>query len=68
MYEHIFMENINNLYKSSGNFDNQQQYKSIIEAYMVSTPEVFAENTHMPPCPYATVKNPSARKPLHQYS
>ena len=38
MYEHRCLGNIKNLYKSAGQFDDQQQYKVIIEAAMVSTP------------------------------
>ena len=37
MYEHRFLENIKKLYKYAVKFDDQQPYKSIIEAAMVST-------------------------------
>ena len=40
----------------------------IIEAYMVSTSEGFTENRPLSPGPYVTVKNPSARKLLHQFT
>ena len=33
------------LYKSSGKFDYQQQYKSILEVAMVSTPEGLTDNS-----------------------
>ena len=35
---------------------------------MVSTPEVFTENSPMTLSQYLTVKNPSVRKSLHQFS
>ena len=47
MYEHKCLENINESYKSAGKFDEQQQYKAILEAAMVSTPEFFTENSPM---------------------
>ena len=39
IFEHIFLQNINKLYKHAGKCDDQQQIKYIIEADMVSTPE-----------------------------
>ena len=42
MCEHRCMENIKKLYKSAVNFDYQKQYKAIIEAATVSTPEGFS--------------------------
>ena len=45
MYEHICLENINKLYTSDGKWDNQQQYKDILEAAMVSTTERFTEKS-----------------------
>ena len=38
---------INNLYKSSGKCDDQLHYKAIIKAAMVSTTEVFTDNSTM---------------------
>ena len=49
LYEHKFLENIKKLYKKSGKCDYQQQFKYIIEATMVSTPEEFADNNHISP-------------------
>ena len=43
LYEHRCLENIKNVYPSAGKCDDQQQYKAIIEAEMVSTPEFFSE-------------------------
>ena len=39
LYEHIYLENIKLFYKFSSKCDDQQQYKSIIKAVMVSTLE-----------------------------
>ena len=38
IYEHKCLENIKKLYKQAGKCDDQQQFKDIIEAAMVSTP------------------------------
>ena len=67
MYEHICLENTNKLYTSSGNCDEQQYCKAIIESEMVSTPEEFTENIPMSPRQSVTVKNPSARKSLRKF-
>ena len=67
MYEHICLENINKLYKSAGKFDDQQQYKAIIEEEMVYTPVVFTDNSPMSPSQYMTMKNTSTRKSLRQF-
>ena len=50
--------------QSAAKLDYQQQYKYIIEAAMVSTPEIFFENSSMSPSPSVNVKNPSARKSI----
>ena len=55
-------ENINKLYKSSENFDNQQQYKAILEEANFPTPEGFIDKIPISPGPSVTVKNPNARK------
>ena len=47
-----------------GKWDYQQQYKSILEAAMVSTPEGFTYNIPMLYGPSVPVKNPSAIKSL----
>ena len=62
------MENINNLYKYAVKCDDQQQYKSIIEAAMVSTTEIFTDNHKTSPGTYVNVRNTSTRKSLHQFS
>ena len=50
-------------HKSPGKFDDKQNYRDIIEAAMVSTNADFTENII-----YVTVKNPSASKPLRQFT
>ena len=62
MYEHRCLENINKLYKYAGKCDYQQQYKAILEASKVSTPEIFTVNGPISPSQSVTVKNPSAIK------
>ena len=47
IYEHRFLENIKNLYKSAGKCDDQQHYKAIIESETVSTPEGCTDNSPM---------------------
>ena len=64
MYQHIFMESINRLNKNSGKLDNQQQYKSIIEAAMVSTSEWFYVNSPMSPSHSVIVKKSTAIKSI----
>ena len=68
MYEHICLENINKLYKSARKFDDQQQYKSVIEAKIVSIPERFTENSPISPGPYVTVKNNGVIKSLRLFT
>ena len=45
LFEHRFLQNINKLYKHAGKCDDQQQFKDILEAAMVSTPEGFTNNS-----------------------
>ena len=64
LFGHRYIQNIKKLYHNSGNFDDQQQFKDILEAAMVSTPEVFTNNGTRSPMNPTPVKKPSARKPL----
>ena len=66
MYEHRCLENIKNLLKNSGKCEDQQHYKAIIQAWMVSTTEGGSSNSPMSPSQYVTVIYPSAIKPPHQ--
>ena len=45
LYEQKCLQNINNLYKHAGKCDNQKQFKYIIKAAMVYTPEGFTYNS-----------------------
>ena len=63
-FEHICMNNIKKIYQHAGKCDDQQNLKDIIEADILSTPEVFiynSPNVHMTSSPF---KKPSARKSL----
>ena len=46
-YEYRCLENIKKLRQLSGNYDDQQQYKSILEATKVSTLQGFPENPNL---------------------
>ena len=56
LFEHICLQKINKLYKHAENCDDQQQFKDIIKAAMVYTPEVFTDNTPRPPTTPLTLK------------
>ena len=68
MYEHRFLGNTKIIYKTAGICDDQHQYKAILEAAMVSSPEGCTDNSPMPPSQYEPNKNSSARKSLRQFS
>ena len=55
-------------YKTVGRGDDQHNYKAILEASMVSTPEVCTDKSPMTPNQYEPNKNPSARKSLRWFS
>ena len=57
-------ENIKKLYTSAVKYDDQLQFKAIIEASMVSNPERFTDNSPISPGPPMMIKNYSARKSL----
>ena len=63
-FEHICMNNTKKIYQHAGKCDDQQNLKDILENSILSTPEVFTDNStnvHMAPTP---VKKPSNRKSL----
>ena len=68
IYEHICLENIKKLYTFSGKCDDKNQYKTIIEAELVSNPDIFTYNSPMSTGPCVAVINPSARKSLRQFT
>ena len=49
IFKHVCFQNINKLYKHASKFDDQQQFKDIIEAGMVSNPEGFTNNSTRSP-------------------
>ena len=64
LYEHQCLENTKKKYKQAGKCDDQKQLKDIIEADIVSTPEVFTNNSPISPITSTPFKNPSDRKSL----
>ena len=48
-YDNICLKIIKKLYKSSGKFDDQKQYKAIIESAMVSNNEALTANSLLSP-------------------
>ena len=64
LYEHKCIENIKKLYKQAGKCDDQQQFKDIIEAAMVSTTEGFTDDSTISPMTSTPVKKPSVQKSL----
>ena len=63
-FEHRCMNNIKKIYQHAGKCDNQQNFKDIIDAAIISTPEGVTDNSsnvHMTSTP---VNKPSARKAL----
>ena len=68
IYEHKCLEKIKKIYKQSGKCDNQKQFKDILEAAMVSTPEGFTNNSPISPMTSSPVKKPSAQKSLCMFT
>ena len=64
LFKHMCLQNIKKLYKNSRKCDNQQQFKYILEAAMVSTPEGFTNNSPIYPMTPPTLNKPNARKSL----
>ena len=64
LFEQKCLQNINKLYKHSGKCDDQQQFKDILEAGMVSNPEGFIYNSTRSPMTTTPVNKPSANKSL----
>ena len=68
IYEQKYLENIRKLYKQAGKYDDQKQFKDIIEAAIVSTPEGFTKNSPIYLMTSSPVKKPSARKSLCMFT
>ena len=64
LYEHRCLQNTKNSYEHAGKCDNQQQFKDIIEADMVSTPGGFTNKIPIYPMASTPVKKPSDIKSL----
>ena len=60
LYEHKCLQNINKLFKHAGKFDNQKQFKDILEDAMVYTPEGYTYDSPISPMTSTPVKKPSA--------
>ena len=61
---HRCLQNINKLYKHAGMWDDQQQFKDILEAAMFYTPELLTDNIPIYPMNPTPVKKPSDIKSL----
>ena len=66
--EHRCLENITNLYKCSGKYNNQQYCKAIIETSMVSNTEGLTDNSQSFGVILMNMKNPSTRNSLSSFS
>ena len=64
IYEKKCLGNIKNVYRQAGKCDNQKQFKDILEADMVSTPEVFTHNSTISSRTSSPFNKPRARKSL----
>ena len=62
------LKNIKTLYKKSGKCDDHQQFKHILGADMVSTPEVFINSSTIYPMKSTPVKKPNAQKSLCMFN
>ena len=60
LYEHIFLVNIKNLYKSAGKCDDKHKRKSILYEAMVYTPEGLTDNSTIDVVALCRLKKPSA--------
>ena len=63
-FEHRCMNNIIYIYQHAGKCDDQQNLKDIIDAAILSTPEVVTYNSTNVHFTSSPVKKPSARKSL----
>ena len=68
IYEHKCLENIKKLYKQAGQCDYRKLFKDILEADMVSTPEVFTDKSLIYHITSTPINKPSAIKSLCMFS
>ena len=67
-HEYRCLENIKKLFKTTGKYEDQQQYKSMIKAALVSTPEGCTNNIPMEPNPYVSNRNNISRRPFRKFT
>ena len=63
-FEHRCMNNIKKIYQHSGKCDYQKNRKDIIDAAILSTPEVLTDNSHNVHMKSTPIKKPSGGKSL----
>ena len=63
-FGHRFMNNTKKIYQHTGRCDDQQNLKGIIDADIISTPEVFTDGIPNLPMTSTPVKKPSAGRSL----
>ena len=68
IHEHKCLEKIKKWYKQASKCDNQQQFKVILEAAMVSTPEGFTKNIPISTRTSTPVKKTRAWKSLCMFT
>ena len=68
LYRNRRLENIKKLYKSSGKYDYQQQYKAIVEAAMTSTTKKLTNNSSISPGTSVIIQNTNKSKSLHLFT
>ena len=64
-FEKKCLNNIKKIYQHAGKCDNQQKFKDILEAAIVSTPEEIPDDIPSFPMTQMIFKKPSSRKSLH---
>ena len=64
LFEHRCIKNIKKLYQHAGKCDDQQQFRDILEAAMISTTKVFTNNSTRSPMTPTQVKKLNAIKSL----
>ena len=68
LYEHRCLGKTKKVYKTAGKCEDQQKYKGIIEAALVSTPEGCTDDILITPNPSVSTKNWISRKSLRQFT
>ena len=63
-FEHKYMNNIKKIYQHASKCDDQQNLKDVLDASVVSNPEVVTDNIPNVPMTSTPVNKPSARKSM----